>query len=163
MDNKIIEEMAKVINNPMLNYCRELNKCKEVCLYRGKSCRHYTCRDYAYAEALYNAGYRKIPENAVVLTMEEYDKLILLKDDYVNGYEAGVEEAWDDACEVTAEKFAERLKETLNDYRLDNEYFIENEPNGNLWQMNSSIFYLEVLNDGGLIDEIAKEIAEGKV
>lgn len=26
-------------------------------------------------KALYNAGYRKIPENAVVLTREEYEKL----------------------------------------------------------------------------------------
>ena len=28
---------------------------------------------WGYAKALYNAGYRKIPENAVVLTREEYD------------------------------------------------------------------------------------------
>ena len=32
------------------------------------------------AEGLYDAGYRKIPENAVVLTKEEYDKLGLFEE-----------------------------------------------------------------------------------
>lgn len=74
-DEKKIEEMAKIINNPMLNYCRELNKCKEICQYSGKSCRQYTCRDYAYAETLHKAGYQKLPEDSIVLTREEYEKL----------------------------------------------------------------------------------------
>lgn len=77
---KQIEEMAKVINNSMLNYCRELAKCREVCQYSGKSCRQYTCRDYAYAETLHNEGYRKgkrfeyILEDSVVLSREEYEE-----------------------------------------------------------------------------------------
>ena len=54
-------------------------------------------------------------------------------------------------------QFAERLKEKLEKYRLENEYFIKDEPNGNLWQLNSSVFYLEVTQDGGLVDEILKE------
>jgi predicted RNA-binding protein len=34
-----------------------------------------------YGEELYNAGYRKIPENAVVLTREEYERLYKLEYD----------------------------------------------------------------------------------
>lgn len=56
-------------------------------------------------------GYRKIPEDAFVLTREEYEKLQALKFDYVKGYEAGVDEGWDNAVMQTAEKFAEMLKE----------------------------------------------------
>lgn len=55
------------------------------------------------------------------------------------------------------DKFAETVKQALENYRLDNEYFTENEPNSNLWQMNSSIFYLEVIENGGLIDKLLEE------
>ena len=48
------------------------------------------------AECFYNAGYRKIPENAVVLTQKE---LIEMQLKYYNG-----------GAEETAEKFAERVK-----------------------------------------------------
>jgi uncharacterized coiled-coil protein SlyX len=54
-------------------------------------------------------------------------------------------------------KFAERLKEKLEEYRLENEYFTEHEPNGNLWQMNASVFCIEVIQDCGLVDETLKE------
>ncbi len=53
-------------------------------------------------------------------------------------------------------EFAEKFREQLEQYRLDNEYFTADEPNGNLWQMNSSVFYLEVIDKGGLIDELVK-------
>ena len=104
------------------------------------------------ANALYNAGYRKIPENAVVLTREEYTNYLV---EYI-----GVKEIAERIRKETAEKFAERARQRLDEYRLENEYFTDNEPNGNLWQMNSSIFYLEVIDEGGLIDEIANEITE---
>lgn len=54
-------------------------------------------------------------------------------------------------------KFAEKVKDSLEEYRLENEYFTEHEPNGNLWQMNASVFCIEVTQDGGLIDQLAKE------
>jgi hypothetical protein len=61
-DEKQIEEMAKIVgwhcNEKSMDYCDEVDCCDE-CLARD----------------LYNAGYRKIPENAVVLTREEYEKL----------------------------------------------------------------------------------------
>ena len=58
-------------------------------------------------------------------------------------------------------QFAERLKEKLEEYRLENEYFTEHEPNSNLWQMNSSVFCIEVTQDGGLVDETLKEFIKG--
>lgn len=81
------------------------------------------------------------------------DKKDIAEQAYKNGYTNGKKE--------TAEKFAKLARERLEEYRLENEYFTDNEPNGNLWQMNSSIFYLEVVDEGGLIDEICKEIMEG--
>lgn len=61
------------------------------------------------------------------------------------------------ARKETAKEIFEKIKTELEKYRLDNEYFIDKEPNGNLWQMNASIFYLEVIDKGGLIDQIAKQ------
>lgn len=58
---------------------------------------------------------------------------------------------------MAIKQFADALKKAIERYRLDNEYFNENEPNSNLWQMNSSIFYIEVIEKGGLIDEVTKE------
>lgn len=54
-----IEEMAKIVDE-MYNV--------------------YTTTAEDIAEGLYNADYRKIPENAVVLTKEEYDKLGLFEE-----------------------------------------------------------------------------------
>lgn len=54
-------------------------------------------------------------------------------------------------------EFAEELRKALEEYRLENEYFDGEEPNSNLWQMNSSIFYIEVIDGGGLIDQLIKE------
>ena len=66
---KQIEEMAKVIIQTSCNgkecencsWIRSVEEATECCV----------C-----LKALYCAGYRKIPENAVVLTREEYDYLI---------------------------------------------------------------------------------------
>ena len=62
-----------------------------------------------------------------------------------------------DVYNDSLKQFAERLKEKLEKYRLENEYFTEHEPNGNLWQMNSSVFCIEVTQDGGIVDETLKE------
>ena len=62
--------------------------------------------------------------------------------------------------ETELKQFAEKVKDSLEEYRLENEYFTENEPNGNLWQMNSSVFCIEVTQDGGLIDQLAKNLKD---
>ena len=95
---KNIEEMARDI----CNMCRDMYG---ACDNKEEPCPAIK----AEMEYLYNAGYRKIPENAVVLTKEEYDKLQSLKDDYVKGYEAGVDEGWDNAHKETAEKLINEL------------------------------------------------------
>lgn len=56
-----IEEMAKLINSKKIYPCED-----------DVHCENCFCADKDTAEKLYNAGYRKIPENAVVLTKEEY-------------------------------------------------------------------------------------------
>lgn len=58
-----IEEMA----NYYCEYCKKQTG--------NKFCEHIddkSCNIFFEAELFYNAGYRKIPENAVVLTKEEY-------------------------------------------------------------------------------------------
>lgn len=68
-----IEEMAVIgcVRNPQAHTAKECAKC---------DFKQGMCNAYRHAEALYNAGYRKIPENAVVLTKEEYDKLGLFEE-----------------------------------------------------------------------------------
>ena len=64
MDKQKIEEMA----NDMGVSCGECYTCK----YEGE----VKCINFLCAEELYKAGYRKIPENAVVLTDDEvYEEL----------------------------------------------------------------------------------------
>ena len=125
---KQIEEMARVIS---VN-CGECYTCK----YQGD----INCVDFLSAEELYNAGYRKIPENAVVLTREEYKTLKDLAMDkchydcHLIDYPDFERERMlrDDTRKETAEKFAERLK---------------------------AIFKYEAHQQW--IDEICKEITEG--
>lgn len=63
--DKQIEEMAKI-------YCQNGFKCEENCQTNG-------CRVYEVCTELYTAGYRKISENAVVLTREEHQRYLAYK------------------------------------------------------------------------------------
>ena len=74
------------------------------------------------AKTLYDLGYRKIPENAVVLTREEYDDLIKGRANLVCSVEVDTKKVLKEIQEYigqvrkeTAEKFAERLKELLKE------------------------------------------------
>ena len=123
------------------------------CRKDGYSCSLYSSDDdwvcvqeRERAEFFYNAGYRKIHENEVVLTRGEYNEYEKCKDlltQYVNGEivnEDVFSQQVDDIKKVrkeTAEKFAERLKEN---YPLKEEY--------------SHLHFV--------IDEICKEITEGE-
>lgn len=70
---KQIEEMASII-------CKETSNkglCKKCDFKKHRQFDFiYQCSKFDNAEALYNAGYRKIPEGAVVLTEEEYERLL---------------------------------------------------------------------------------------
>jgi hypothetical protein len=119
---------------------------------------------------------RKIPENAVVLTREEYnliDHNIKHLESVCNAHEKTIA-YWEDQTKVarqelfeerkeTAEKFAERLKEKLNEWLEDNE-----DLNG---KIDFGIAMIELIGvkslEGeviaeSLIDEICKEITESK-
>lgn len=66
-EQRQIEEMAVIgcVRNPQAHTAEECAKCefKEGC-----------CNAYRHAKALYDTGHRKVPENAVILTLEERDK-----------------------------------------------------------------------------------------
>lgn len=106
IENSEIEAIAKVLNDCCNHYDefgRHLgNKCAH-CEYwcdTNNICCSYNEKE---AEALYNAGYRKIPEGSVVLTREEYEQDLM--DLYDAGYEFGQNE--------TAKEIFYKLKETL--------------------------------------------------
>lgn len=88
-------------------------------------------------ECFYNAGYRKIEEGAVVLTREEYDEF--LRQGAMIDF---LKECNKEVRKGTAEKFAERLKE---------------HPIAKTWFLYNADGKINVV-----IDEICKEISEGK-
>ena len=55
--------------------CKACRKSLKTC-----ECKYPCVKAELVAEALYNAGYRKVDENAVVLTREEFDKLVEMKE-----------------------------------------------------------------------------------
>jgi hypothetical protein len=101
------------------------------------------------AEDLYNAGCRKIPENALVILDEEMEEFAetLLKSPQMQKTMNGLIKAWE---KETAEKFAQALENRLDS--IDTILHEDNEEE-----------YLSANELGELIDEICREIAEGKV
>ena len=57
-----IEEMANIPHKCIKSSCED-------CIKNDRK-----CTDYKQAELLYNAGYRKVPDGAVILTPEERDE-----------------------------------------------------------------------------------------
>ena len=99
------------------------------------------CDSWGYAENAINAGYRKIPENAVVLTREEYQML--------NYFNHRGEELLKQERKETAEKYAEMLtdgRQTLDIFEKD----------------TGKVCDKAYIIPQSFIDEIAKEITEGK-
>lgn len=130
---KQIEEMARVIID-------ETDECDRmhgfvVCDYCNRKDEDGWCLlGYYIAEELYNAGFRKIPEGAVVLTKEEYVNRL------TKYY--GVTEIKDMVRKETAEKFAERLVEMAD---LNRE------------SLGSRVVYICD------IENVCKEITEGRL
>ena len=144
---KQIEEMAKTIDGVWHthSHCPFDKKCP----YLGGESR-FDCNDCMRAYTLYNAGYRKIPEGAVVLTREENEKLKSLANDHCTychlmdlpDFESE-RMIRDDTRKETAEKFAEMVSKAfigLNCIDIDEWNWCQKK-----------------------IDEICKEITEGKV
>lgn len=81
-EKEMIEEMAKILDECCNYYDENGNHLGNKC----RSCEHWCdtnnlCCSYnkKEAEALYNAGYRKIPEGWVVLTSEQYSNYLILQ------------------------------------------------------------------------------------
>lgn len=124
--DKQIKEMAKV-------YCQNGFKCEENCQTNG-------CKVYEVCTELYNAGYRKIPENAVVLT--EKESVTAWKNGNCNAH-AIYGLAYEQARKETAEKFAERFREnSMYSHKYGFDYYV---------------IYTDEFN------EICKQITEGRV
>ena len=104
---------------------KELRETIHKVCYSAEDCEGY-CH-LCLSEGLYNEGYRKIPEGAVVLTREEYDELQVGKD-FNYGYHSGEINMTayyenirlPEVRKETAEKFAEMAKERIysHDYLL---------------------------------------------
>lgn len=94
---------------------------------------------------------------------EQYKRIMELEQDLIHAdekvfyRECNVALRENEIKEQAIKQFAEKVKDSLEEYRLENEYFTKDEPNGNLWQMNASVFCIDVTQDGGLIDQLAKE------
>ena len=110
-----IEKIAKV----MYGYICGDDKCK-TCISNSQ------CISYRDAKDLYDAGYRRISENAVVLTKKEYERLkndrkirVVTKheeDDYEVCIPASdYDEMLKQERKETAKEFAEKLKSKLYD------------------------------------------------
>ena len=147
MKQEIIEEMARII---AFDLCPN----RSVHAKWGEEAQCYSDNNFAectkiknVVDKLYNAGYRKIPENAVVLTREEYEELQTGQDfnyGYHNG-ETNMTAYYEnirlpEVRKETAEKFAERVKMAFY-YEFD--------------ELIPSIM-------ADKIDEILKEITEGE-
>ena len=124
---KRIEEIAEIIR---VN-CGECNTCK----YKEE----LHCADILSAEELYNAGYRKIPENAVIVSKQVWEEHIENWDKTSKAIEERVRKE-------TAEKFAEMAKELLDKQEKG-------------WSANM----IWIITAKNCIDEVCKEITEGKV
>ena len=68
-DQEQIAEMAILgcVRNPQAHTAEECAKC---------DFKHGMCNAYRHAEALYNTGYRKLPEDSIVLSKEELSKTL---------------------------------------------------------------------------------------
>lgn len=110
--NKEIEEMMLTVPQKIVAY--DMNP---------KGQHLYGEQRQEIAEALYNAGYRKLPEDSVVLSREEYDNLKLeLQKAHNKGVQAGFDmtkfkeqSIKNKASKETTEKFAEKLKKVIHE------------------------------------------------
>ena len=74
---KQIEEMAKVIEKTIQTECLLNNNghCSD-CKFIGKDTYEYQCQSLLVSTVLYNAGYRKVPDGAVVLLIGENNQAL---------------------------------------------------------------------------------------
>jgi hypothetical protein len=114
MDKQMIEEMARII---AFDLCPK----RRIHANYGEEAQCYSDNNFAeckeiknVVDKLINAGYRKITENAVVLTREEYDNMFSFKTTR-GGFYNILDTVRKVERKETAEKFAERLKKVIHE------------------------------------------------
>ena len=101
--NKEIEEMAVIgcVRNPQAHTAEECAKC---------DFKNGQCNSYRHAEALYNAGYRKIPKDSVVLSREEQERILTATEKRIKELKRQILQA----RKETAEKILNELLDFVN-------------------------------------------------
>lgn len=175
LKQKQIEEMAKVIMQPQ--DCKGYEDNRGCYFGNGKGCKKCKIERHENAQImadyLYNAGYRKIPENAVVLTREEYEKL---KDEKADNILANIDKVFkaefadmkNSMIKRINKNYAKKVrKETAEKFAKLVEFHsvsTRDEEGREIFTI-SALGLKEILHEefGIPYDEIAKEITEGKV
>lgn len=114
-DEEIIK-LAQFLHN---RYCNEDACCKDI-----NECKICNCTSKALAEVLYNAGYRKVPDGAVILTPEERDEELKACNEKQAELEAEIDrlKADNEALQMWNEAYMkenEKLKE--ENHKLEND------------------------------------------
>ena len=101
-DQEQIAEMAVLgcVRNPQAHTAEECAKC---------DFKHGMCNAYRHAEALYNTGYRKLPEDSVVLSREEQEKILKATESRINKLKEQVKQE----RKETAEKIYTKIKDSF--------------------------------------------------
>ena len=146
---KQIEEIAKYCCNAC-EMCCDYGDCAE----KGKDGYKNCGLAKETAEKLYNAGYRKIPENTVVLTREEYETYTFIKRKWGNQDAIKRSELVDGLYEF-AREFSKETAEKISDkvHRKMEPYM---QPHTLYSQAEKELFQV-FLNK---LDEICKEITD---
>ena len=109
---KQIEKMAKEI-------CKVCKSLESACFFTKQPCS--LIKDVA--KTLYEQGYRKLPENSVVLSQEEYNLLRVMADSIEYGNEKvknALKHSYEKARKETAEKFVNDLPKNIEKYLKEN-------------------------------------------
>lgn len=104
--NNQIEEMAVIgcARTPQAHTTEECTKC---------GFKNGQCNAYRHAEALYNAGYRKIPKDSVVLSREEQEKILTATEKRIKELKRQILQARNE----TAEKILKDFKLWAREYQ----------------------------------------------
>ena len=104
--NNQIEEMAVIgcARTPQAHTAEECAKC---------DFKNGRCNAYRHAEALYNAGYRKIPKDSVVLSREEQERILTATEKRIKELKRQILQA----RKETAEKILKDFKLWAREYQ----------------------------------------------
>ena len=163
MNDKMIEEMAKVIIQASCKG-RECETCAFTQIVEVEDAPE-TC---FCLKALYNAGYRKIPEGSVVLSKEEYSEYLILQNNFTNAKEKCEKlQADNERLYNNLGKFKESVeKETLEKIKLKpiecgeeiGYYYLDIRVTGK--ELIQRVYFNSDFIDGKVRKETAKEILD---